>query len=224
METPIVHSLHGVTLVGGAPVSRAALEGALRLAPTLVAADGGANRILALGHVPQTVVGDFDSISPAARVAFAARLHEVSEQETTDFDKALRLVAAPFVIALGFSGARADHGLAALNTLARHPGRRCLILGARDVMFLAPRALTLRLPVGSRLSLFPLGPVTGESEGLRWPIGGIGFAPDGRVGTSNEVSAPKVVLRFDSARMLVILPRVRVAAVLDALLPGWRAP
>ena len=225
MSLPIVESRGGVTLVGGGPVAATALRRALKLAPCLVAADGGADHALAAGLMPQAVVGDFDSISAAARAAIPAdRQHPMAEQDTTDFDKALRSVAAPFVLALGFSGARVDHGLAVFNTLARHPGRVCLVLGGPDVVFLSPPEITLRLRVGDRLSLFPIGPVTGRSTGLRWPIDGLDFAPDGRIGTSNIVSAPKVHLAFDAPKMLVILPRARLEAALNALPSGWQKP
>ena len=48
---------------------------------------------------------------------------------------------------------------------------------------------------------------------------GIALAPDGAIGTSNAVSAPTVRLRVDAARPLVFLPRWRLDAVRDALLP-----
>lgn len=225
MSFAIVESPVGVTLIGGAPAGVRALRRALKLAPCLVAADGGADQALAAGVMPRAVIGDFDSISPAARAAIPpGRLHPMAEQETTDFDKALRSVAAPFVLALGFAGARIDHGLAAFNTLVRHPDRICLVLGAQDVVFLCPPEITLRLRVGDRLSLFPMGPVTGRSTGLRWPVDRIGFAPDGLIGTSNVVSAPEVRLSFDAPRMLAILPLARLGAVLSAGPSGWPRP
>ena len=220
MNLCIVDSPDGVTLVGGGPVQARLLGMALRRAPVLVAADGGADRALAAGHVPVAVIGDFDSLSAEARRRIPPdRQHRIAEQETTDFEKALRSIAAPFVLALGFAGARIDHSLAVFNTLLRHPGRVCIVLGAEDAVFLCPPDLTLRLPVGDRLSLFPMGAVRGTSDGLRWPIDGIALAPDGPIGTSNAVSAPTVRLRVDAARLLVILPRRRLDAVLDALLP-----
>jgi thiamine pyrophosphokinase len=223
MPAPIVVSTRGVTLVGGAPAPARSLGAALRLAPCLVAADGGADRVLAAGLRPCAVIGDFDSISPAARAALPAdRLHPIAEQETTDFDKALRSIEAPFVLALGFSGARIDHGLAVFNALVRHPARRCIVLGGPDAVFLCPPGITLRLRVGDRLSLFPMGPVSGRSAGLRWPVDGIGFAPDGVIGTSNIVSDPVVRLSFDADRMLVILPRARLRSALAALVPDWQ--
>jgi thiamine pyrophosphokinase len=165
------------------------------------------------------VIGDMDSLSVAGRVRLAAVLHEVSEQETTDFDKVLRMVSAPFLIALGVLGGRADHALAALSTLLS-ASMPVLALGAEDVVFAAPPRLSLRLRPGDRLSLYPLVPVTGESRGLAWPIAGLDFAPDRRIGTSNRVTEGPVELDFDRPGMLVILPRARLDAALRALTPA----
>ncbi len=220
MNRPIVQSADGITLVGGGPVTKAELALALRHAPRIVAADGGADRVLAAGLMPEAVVGDFDSISAAARAAVpAARQHVIAEQATTDFDKALRSVKARFVLALGFTGARVDHGLAVLNSLVRHADRCCLLIGSRDVVFHAPARLKIAMRAGDRLSLFPMRAVTGRSTGLEWPIDGIGFAPDGMIGTSNRVVAGRVAIEMDGAGMLVILPRARLAAALTALRP-----
>lgn len=210
----IVESHDGVTLAGGAPFGRRLLRLSLRHAPEIVAADGGADRLLQLGVEPRAVIGDFDSISQQARDRLAGRLFPIAEQETTDFDKALRHISAPFVLGVGFQGARLDHGLAVLNALVRHPDRRALILGADEVTFLAPPQIELQLDVGSRLSLFPMAPVRGQSEGLRWPIDGLHFAPDAMIGTSNAVCAPRVRLQFDAPAMLVILPLRSLRAVL----------
>jgi thiamine pyrophosphokinase len=79
-----------------------------------------------------------------------------------------------------------------------------------------PPCVSLDLPVGSRLSLFPLMPVTGHSEGLYWPVDGIEFSPGGRSGTSNEVSGP-VRLEMDRPGMLLILPREALVSLLSAL-------
>lgn len=217
MTTPIVQSSVGVTLVGGGPLTKPTLARSLTFAPRLVAADGGADRLRRLGQRPEAVIGDLDSISAATRAELGDAVHHIPEQDTTDFDKALRNIAAPFVIGLGFSGARLDHGLASLNTLARHAHRRCLLVGQGDVTFLAPPQITLSLTVGSRLSLFPMRGVTGRSVGLRWPIDGLDFAPDARTGTSNEVSQGRVTLAFDGPGMLIILPQRALPAVLDAL-------
>lgn len=191
---------------------------ALKRAPLAVAADGGADRLLQLGVAPQAVIGDMDSISAEARQKIpVSRQHLVAEQVTTDFDKALRLIEAPLVLALGFAGARLDHGLAAFSTLIARADRRCLLIGPKDFAFAAPPRLELELAAGDPLSLFPMAPVTGTSTGLEWPINGIDFAPAGMIGTSNRVVARRVRLEFDRTGMLVILPRRRLDAAIRAL-------
>ena len=221
MNAVIVESSDPVTLVAGGPVRRAEMRLALRRAPVVVAADGGADRALDLGVTPQAVIGDLDSLSVRAREALATRLHPITEQVTTDFDKALRSIRAPYVLALGVTGGRLDHELAVLSALVRHAAQPdampCLLLTPEDVIFALPRALRLKLRGGDRLSLFPLAPVSGESTGLRWPIDGIAFAPDGMIGTSNAVTEGPVQLRMDGPGMLAILPRTRLGAVLAAL-------
>ncbi|RVV98696.1 thiamine diphosphokinase [Mesobaculum littorinae] len=216
-SAPVLSSAAPVTLLGGGAVTATDLALALRIAPQLVAADGGAQAALDCGVCPDAVVGDFDSLGEAARAALPAdRLHHVAEQESTDFDKCLHAVEAPLLLALGFTGLRLDHTLAALNALVRHGARRVVMLGSDDICFHARGDERLDLPPGLRLSLFPMAAVTGRSEGLEWPIDGLKLAPDGRVGTSNRVTG-RVRLRLSGPGMLVLLPRAALAPVLA----GW---
>jgi thiamine pyrophosphokinase len=221
MNSPIVQTTQGITLAGGGPFGRRDVDLCLSRAPVAVAADGGADRLLRLGVVPAAVIGDFDSISDVARSKIPMEdQYLVPEQSTTDFDKALRGIVAPFVLALGFAGARLDHGLAAMHTLVSHPDQRCILIGPNDIAFAAPSRLELSLRPGEPLSLFPMAPVTGESEGLEWQIAGLSFSPAGQIGTSNRVVARRVVLEFDRPGMLVILPRRRLDAAITALVPA----
>lgn len=213
-----VQSSRGVTLVGSASPDTRDIALAMDRAPVLVAADGGANFCLREGIFPHAVIGDFDSLDPDARAALPdTRFLHVSEQDSTDFEKCLTRIEAPFVLATGFTADRLDHTLAVLSTLARQVGPPTVILGTHDIVFAAPTELALALTPGSRLSLFPMGPVAGRSTGLRWPIEGLSFAPAGLIGTSNEVTGP-VRLSFDMPGCLVITPRDALDPVLEALL------
>ena len=219
-----VESNRGVTLVGGGVVAQADLAAALSLAPVLVAADGGANRLAGWGHVPARVIGDLDSLDPELRDRLSSRVLHVAEQDSTDFDKCLQRIAAPFILALGFDGARLDHTLAALHSLVAHGRARVVMQAAEDICFLAPPRMVLSLPPGARVSLFPVAHVTGRSEGLHWPIDGLDFAPDTRIGTSNRAIGGPVVLEFERPGMLVLLERAHLRQVLDVVqaVPDWR--
>lgn len=206
----------GVTVIGGGAVAPADLEQALAVAPLLVAADGGADRALSLGQPPDWVIGDMDSISaPARRLIPAERVLEISEQDSTDFAKCLGRIDAPLIMTVGFAGLRLDHTLAALTVMARPHGARVVMLAPEDVVMLCPPRLTLPLMPGTRVSLFPMGPARGTSQGLEWPIDGIDFAPGGRVGTSNRALG-LVSLRMEGP-MLIMLPRGCLGTVLTAL-------
>ncbi len=213
----IVHESDPITLVGGAGLSDQLFDQALQVAPLVVAADSGADRALAHGITPRAVIGDFDSISQAARAALPeAILHQMQDQDSTDFDKCLRSVTAPLILGVGFCGDRLDHQLAACNTLVRYPLQRCVLLGETDLVFLCPPAIHLPLDAGCRVSLFPMGAVEGLSDGLKWPLRGLNFAPDGQVGTSNAATGP-VHLTITAPKMLVMLPVDRLNIVVTAL-------
>ena len=213
----IVHENDPITLIGGADVSDPLLDRALGLSDLVVAADSGADRALAHGVTPRAVIGDFDSISERARAALhESILHHMPDQDSTDFDKCLRSIAAPLILGAGFCGDRLDHQLAACNTLVRYPAQRCVLLGEVDLMFLCPPTIHLPLDPGCRFSLFPMGAVEGASDGLQWPIQGLNFAPDGQIGTSNAATGP-VHLTVTAPKMLVMLPVERLDIVVTAL-------
>lgn len=216
MIPPLVISDRGVTIIGGGAVTQADLAASLEVAPVLVAADGGADRALSLGHPPDWVIGDMDSISMGARRLIpAGRIFQVPEQDSTDFAKCLTRIAAPFVMAAGFAGLRLDHTLAVLSTMAQIPRPPVILIAPDDLVFVAPPRVTLPLMPGTRVSLWPMGPARGVSTGLEWPIEGIEFAPGGCVGTSNRATG-LVTLRIEG-RMLVMLPRDTLGTVMTAL-------
>ena len=210
-----------VTLVGAGALDRAMVEAAHRLAPVLIAADGGADRLAEMGLRPHAVIGDMDSIADPERwrAGPAAFVH-LAEQETTDFEKCLYATEAPFYLAVGFTGRRVDHTLAVFHTLLRYPGKPVVVVGGHEVSALAPPGATLRLAVtpGARVSIYPLLPVTAtRSRGLAWPIDGLALAPGQKIGTSNEASQPVVEIAFDGPGALVMLERDALGSLAGAI-------
>lgn len=224
---PALISDHPVTLLGAAVLPPGALERALDEAPRLIAVDGGADTALAAGHLPDLVIGDLDSISPAARARLADRLLAVPAQDDTDFDKALDRVAAPLVLGLGFVGGRLDHTLAAMSTLVRRPDRRVVLIAEGQLCFLTPPELRLPLPPGSLVSLFPMTPLACRSAGLHWATDGLRLEPGGMIGTSNRVADPVpsggVWLAPEGPGLLCLLPLAALGALRDGLsaAPHW---
>lgn len=217
MPEPIVSSPDAITLLGGADIGPDDLTVTLSHAKRLVAIDGGGDTALQAGLRPDAVIGDMDSLSPAGQQALHDVLHRIDEQETTDFDKALRHIAAPLVLAVGVTGGRYDHELAMMNVLLRNPDRPCLVLGPGHIVFLCPPELRLDLPVGTDIGLFPFGSARIASQGLEWPTDGLLLTPDGRTSTSNRIAGP-LWLAPDQPNVLTILPRAVLGPVVRALL------
>ena len=152
-----------VTLVGAGALDLAMVEAARCFAPTLIAADSGADHLAAMRLDPCAVIGDMDSIADPERWrASPATFVHLAEQDTTDFEKCLYATEAPFYLAVGFTGLRIDHTLAVFNALLRYPLKRIVLIGEHDVSALAPPGETLRLALtpGARVSIYPLRPVT----------------------------------------------------------------
>jgi thiamine pyrophosphokinase len=213
--TGIVQSNYGVILLGGGSISPADVAYARQFGQDFVCADGGANMALELGLDPVAILGDLDSASPQALARWPDRVHQIQEQDSTDFEKCLIHIDAPFYLALGFTGKRLDHTLAAMNALIAHKRRRVVLIAEDDVIFRAPPMFALDLEAGARVSLFPMGPSGGRSTGLKWQIDGLKMSPATRIGTSN-IALGKVTLEI-AGDMLVMLEKPHLFQALKAL-------
>ena len=222
----IVSEIEPITIVGGAHFSQRLLMESLERAPIVYAADGGANLCMQYGCQPKQVIGDLDSLSPSLRSKIEpSRVIHVAEQDTTDFEKLLIRVDAPFMLAIGFMGGRIDHQMAVQTVLTAYAHRKIICLGDEDVMFVSPPEIDLPLDAGTRVSLYPMAPVQVRSTGLYWSTDGLSFAPDGQIGTSNQATGP-VTLLPSAPRMLIVLPKNCLDIAIDAVqaAPYWDAP
>ncbi|WP_299729801.1 thiamine diphosphokinase [uncultured Tateyamaria sp.] len=217
MKRTIVYSSDPVTLLGGGAALTKDVAEALALAPTCVAADGGAELARVAGVPLEALIGDFDSVA-ADTLALTPpeRRHHITEQDSTDFDKALRHIEAPVVVCVGFLGKRLDHQLGALNVLVGRPDRACVLLGESEIAFLCPPQLQVDTARDDIVSLFPLGDCAGTSTGLRWSIDGLKFHPLHQTSTLNAAEGP-IALTMDRPAMIVMLPRAYLGEITQAL-------
>lgn len=225
MTRVIVSKNEPITLVGGAPVGTKLLSEAIAIAPLTVAADGGAKVLLECDHDPLAVIGDMDSLPGDLQARIPEnRIHHIAEQDSTDFEKCLSRITAPLIVGVGFLGGRIDHQMAVQSVLSRYAHHRCLLIGMYDAMCVVPPQFALDLPVGTRVSLFPMAPTKIASQGLQWPTEGLQFSPSGQIGTSNR-STGKLILAPQNSATLIILPRKFAPQIAEALLcaPKWRA-
>ncbi len=186
---PQVISYEGLlVIVGGGTVDHDLLRDLYLTGAHLVGADGGADQIVAAGLKPEAIIGDFDSLSNVDEWLGRTRLLRIPEQETTDFEKALYSTSAPVTIAMGMTGKRFDHTLAALDAVTKHARDRVIILvDEADIAVALTGPFSFEVAPRERVSVHPLLPIRFKrSVGLRYPLDGLRLAPGERTGTSNE--------------------------------------
>ena len=221
MSGEIVLRAPAVTLVGGGVLYPGDLDAALSFAPKLVAADGGADAAITAGVVPDVVIGDMDSISASARAVLSPQsVHEVGDQDSTDFEKVLSRIAADVILAVGFCGGRMDHALAAMHALVRFAHQPVVLLAEHEIILLAPPRLALDLPRDAVVSLYPVVPCHGRSKGLFWPIDGLAFEAGQVIGTSNKALGGDAQIEMDGPGAALFLPKDQLGAVTQALRLG----
>jgi thiamine pyrophosphokinase len=169
----------------------------------VVAADAAGEWCVALGRVPDAVVGDFDGSLPGApeRLRAAGALVEVHpvEKDSTDLEIAIAYAIGswndPVTLTAAFTS-RIDHTLAAIGALtragrdasAREPGWTAY-LGRDD------RAVRLDLPAGTAVSVMSLEPgARVRIDGAKWPLHDAVLPPMSGIGVSNRaVGGPLTV-------------------------------
>jgi thiamine pyrophosphokinase len=202
---------------GGVPVTLSVRLGA-RLsaleAPFVVAADGGATSALALGFVPDLVVGDMDSIDASTVAELTRRSVRVEphprDKDVTDGQLAVEraLGTEPDTLLLvGFlRGPRLDHELANILALTLLPSGSTLIDEDNECMLLrSGEKREWEVEPGELVSLIPLGSDAHSvfTHGLRWDLEGDTLYLGHTRGVSNEPKAPQVGVSLGSGMLLV---------------------
>ena len=145
-------------------------------------------------RVPEAVIGDMDSLSPALRKRFADRIVTVEEQDDNDMTKALAYVLAHYpqvrtIHFLGATGLREDHTVGNMSLLMEYPrlfgcaglaeqsqGPTVDIVSDYGTLFAVTDTCELAVGEGRRVSLFcPDNSLTLRSEGLVWPTDEVVF-------------------------------------------------
>ncbi len=214
-----------LVIVGGGAVDAELLRDLYLSGGHLVGADGGADQIVAAQLMPEVIIGDFDSLQNVDGWLGRTRLMRIPEQDTTDFEKALYSTVAPVTVALGMTGKRFDHTLAALDAVTRYGRERIIVLVDEDDVAVAiTGSFTFEVDRGERVSVYPLAPIRfRRSRGLKYPLDGIKLAPGERIGTSNEASDGSFTIMPEPGALapwLLILDRRHIFRLVASLLAG----
>jgi thiamine pyrophosphokinase len=208
-----------MAIVGGGAVDPGLLVELAGRGVALVGADGGADAIGDAGLLPAAVIGDLDSVRDRAAWEHRTRVIHIPEQITTDFQKALYSTSAPVTLALGMTGKRLDHTLAALSAVLQYaPTRRLLLVDEVDVALAVVGSIRFTAGPRERVSIHPLLPIRfSHSTGLFYPMDGLVLEPGGLIGTSNETTGKAVeVVPGDDTPWLLIMGKDRLWDLVEA--------
>ena len=206
-------------IVGGGEVEPDMLAALAKRVSGMVGADRGGDVLLAAGLVPDAVIGDMDSVADRTRFPRETRVVALAEQETTDFEKCLYSTRAPVTLALGMTGGRFDHTLAALHAVARNAAeRRIILIDGHDLAMGVSGSIALDVGAGERVSIYPLGVTRfAGSSGLLYPLDGLEMAQGRTIGTANRATADRIEIAVAPGTQdpwLLILDRNLLEAVL----------
>lgn len=169
-------------------------------AAIIICADGGANRALANDLIPDYVVGDLDSVTPATRAALPNTqfIHRPS-QYATDLEKTLTFAIEKKcgrVLLAGITGLRLDHQLVNLNIAEKFCTQLAIEtqddygIGSFIVAAQKPATATFKSFAGQQISLIAFRRVTGiTTQGLKYPLANEALEWAVRDGLSNEALA-----------------------------------
>lgn len=183
----------------------------------IIAADGGAQHLAAIGLQPHVIVGDMDSIDCDLweKDETVRRVIWPREKDKTDTELAVEVAfeqGCEKVTLLAAAGGRLDHTLGNVALIARYP-RRVVILDGPSTLLAIDRLNPCRLtgPPGTIVSLIPYGTrVVGvRTAGLKYPLEGQDLVPGTR-GLSNELSEATARVDIEDGILLVYLDRGEV--------------
>jgi thiamine pyrophosphokinase len=207
--------VHTVIVAGSALETPLDAE-VVRAADLVVAADGGAEALLAVGRPPDLVVGDMDSISKDSLALLTDLGVEQAllptAKDETDLEAALKVVVgrgASSVTILGaLGGPRLDHLVGTILLLGATwlDDVSVRVLDHWHELFLSRGEAEVRGRPGDTVSLLALTPRVERvrTEGLVYALRDESLEQGTTRGVSNELAGERATVTHGSGRLLVI--------------------
>lgn len=183
----------------------------------VIAADGAANKLIALGVNPCMIIGDLDSVHPEILTQYP--FMHVPDQNTNDYQKALHYLAMEGLlpaIVVGIHGGFVDH---ILNNIQ-------LFMESDNLLYAPPVwGLVLRdnkkmcwpMALETKISIMGIPEAIVSSQGLKWELDKTKLAFPGVTSCFNRSVLPEVELMVHTGAALILTYEEQVvdAALID---------
>lgn len=188
----------------------------------LIAADKGLEFFMKAGLLPDTVVGDFDSLSEEGKKYLrdngSLKVKRLKpEKDDSDTQSAVTYAVSEGgknILILGATGSRLDHLMANIEllVLGEKLGAEISIMDANNYIRLVKSGTVLKKKgqFGKFVSFFPLGgDVKGLTlEGFKYPLNEYCLTvSDSGLTVSNEIKEEKAMVTFTSGTLMMIMSR-----------------
>ena len=197
----------------------------IRTADFIICCDGALKKfirnseaIFGEKRLPDMVIGDMDSLSPALRKEHSDIIVQIDEQEHNDQTKAFRWAmenheGVSSVYILGATGEREDHTIGNISLLMEYArtydlegmGINVEMISDHATMFAVTDTFEMDCGEGRRISIFtPDTSLRIRSEGLVWPTDDVVFDNWWKA-TLNRASQDNVKLTFSHRSIALIM-------------------
>lgn len=171
----------------------------------IIAADGAANTLNALGINPDLIIGDLDSVNP--RVRANSNVLYKPNQDTSDYQKCLLYLKEQQLlpaIVVGVTGGCLDHILNNINIFLTTD---CILYAPPIIGFVlkAPMNQSHSLPKNTKISLIGMPNATVTSQGLEWELDRAELCFPGSNSCFNRTTKPTVKLTVHQGSALVLI-------------------
>jgi thiamine pyrophosphokinase len=145
---------------------------------TIIAADGASNFLYKHKITPDYIIGDLDSITPAALKYFITRkvsVRKIHDQYKNDLEKCIRFAIKrkyKLISIVGFSGKRIDHTLLNLSVLKKYSTKADIkCYDEIYEYFIIKKKIEFVYRIGEVVSLIALPKAGGiKTRGLKYPL------------------------------------------------------
>ena len=209
-------SCHALIFIGGNPPPPNVLQH-LPNDAYVIAADSGYAHAIAMGFVPNELVGDMDSITSLdltdAHDSNVLITEYPTDKDLTDTEIAIASALArqsTHITVVSGGGDRFDHILGMVHSLALCAGTvdTTLLIGTARVSYVSyTKELQLDTQAGTVVSLLPIGgDATVTTKGLQWELDSDTLQSFASRGVSNIATSTSVSISVTDGSLVVIEP------------------
>ncbi len=176
----------------------------------IYATDGAANILLDNGYIPEAIIGDMDSIDESLikKHRYPSRkMIEIPDQNSNDFEKALRFIQSrgvKYLTVFGFTGGQLEHTLNNWSVLAKYANviNMQVINSDRSCMMI-DNSIILSTEPNEKISIIPFGEAQLSTKGLKWDLDREYLILGIREGASNIAMGEEVEINLIKGKVLL---------------------